>query len=256
MDNIYNFRDFGGYPTQNGSFIKKGLLYRSGGLDQSSEGDLRQLAALGIQTVVDLRMPQERSDAPDRIPVNLEVQFVQLPMKMLVTPKSGYLATLASLILGEARRTNFGRLAQQTYQEYAIRYREEISRILRMVADGRNLPVLIHCTAGKDRTGVVCSLIQRALGVTGDIVMQDYLLSNEWLNEYNRALLKRLRFLTLFGVPKRKFLPLLEARREYLQAVFDQIQSDYGDLEKYFREGLNFSDEELLKMKELLLEEP
>jgi protein-tyrosine phosphatase len=255
MENIHNFRDFGGYRTGDGSVVKKGLLYRSGGLDQASENDLNELNSLGIRTVVDLRLAQERSQAPDRFPDHRDVQVVQLPMKRLVTPRSGYLDSFFSLLFGEARRLDFERVARQSYREYVTQYRDEISEILRLVSERRNLPVLIHCTAGKDRTGVVCSLLQRALGVPGELAMQDYMLSNECLNEYNRAMLKRLRFLPLLGVPKQKFIPLLEARKEYLQAIFDQIESEFGDLEEYFRDGLGFSEGERIRLKEILLEE-
>jgi protein-tyrosine phosphatase len=254
MDKIYNFRDFGGYPTQSGMVMKKGLLYRSGGLDQASEKDLNELSSLGIRTVVDLRTPQERSDAPDRLPAGWEARSVHFPMKMLVTPKSGYLAGLFSLALGEARRLDFERIAQQTYQEYGIQYRDEISKILQLVIQTSNLPILIHCTAGKDRTGVVCGLLQRALGVPDEVVMEDYQLSNVWLNEYNLAMLKRLRFLRLLGVPRDKFLPLMEARREYLKAVFDQIESEFTSFENYLQEGLRISERELHDLGEVFLE--
>jgi protein-tyrosine phosphatase len=255
MDHIYNFRDFGGYPAQNGKLVRKGLLFRSGDLDQASQNDLEDIAALGVRTVVDLRTPQERSESPDRLPSEWEGRVVHLPMKMLATPKSGRLASLYSIVFGEARKLDFEKIALATYQDYVIQYRDELSKILCIVMQTSNLPILIHCTAGKDRTGVVCSLLQIALGVPGESVMQDYLLSNEWLNEYNRAMLKRLRFLNLLGVSNDRFLPLLEARKEYLQAAIDQIENEYGDFWAYLRVGLGFSEEERLNMMELLLQE-
>jgi len=255
MELIYNFRDFGGYQTESGKTVKKGLLYRSGGLDQASENDLNDLDSLGIRTLIDLRTSQERSEAPDCLPIGWDGQVVHLPMKMLVTPKSSRLASLYSIMFGEARKLEFEEVARGTYRDYVIPYQDELSKILRMVMQVDNLPILIHCTAGKDRTGVACSILQRVLGVPDEIVMRDYLLSNEWLNEYNRAMLKRLRFLILLGFSNNRFLPLLEARREYLEAAFSQIKDEYGDFWKYLQEGLGFSDEERNKLIELLLQE-
>ena len=68
MDCIHNFRDFGGYQTENGAYIKKGLLYRSGALDKATDADLEKLSALGIKTICDLRSERERRMEPDRIP--------------------------------------------------------------------------------------------------------------------------------------------------------------------------------------------
>jgi protein-tyrosine phosphatase len=96
-------------------------------------------------------------------------------------------------------------------------------------------------------------LIQLLLGMPLDLVMQDYLLSNDYLREFKVEMLKRLKVFSYFGISPQKFYPLLEARKEYLEAAFNQIRNDYGTVDDYAREGLGFSDEDRLRLNQALL---
>jgi len=158
------------------------------------------------------------------------------------------------MMFGKERNIDYAQLAKTMYQSYAIDSLDEFSTLLKMLANGDNLPILVHCTAGKDRTGVVVSLIQRLLGVPANIVMQDYLESNFRLQDYKQAIMDRITFLPLLGIPKDKFLPLFEARQEYLQAAFEQIENDFSTLDAYFRAGLDISSEDQLRLTQVLLE--
>jgi protein-tyrosine phosphatase len=129
------------------------------------------------------------------------------------------------------------------------------SEILRLVSDSHNLPILIHCAAGKDRTGFACSLIQLALGVPLELVVQDYLQSNDHLGQLRDDVLNRLKIFSILGVSRQKLFPLFEARREYIEAAFGQIEEDYPSLEDYIRQGLGLSDPDLLRLNDVLLEE-
>ena len=84
MKSIHNFRDFGGYKTENGSRLKEGLLYRSGGLSKASDEDLEKLSALKIKTICDLRSEHERKKEPDRFPNVEPVTFFNIPMRPIV----------------------------------------------------------------------------------------------------------------------------------------------------------------------------
>ena len=254
MKRIENFRDFGGYRTQNGLIVKRGMLYRSGSLAKASDDDLAKLSSLGIRTVCDLRTHQERSNNPDRIPGNSNVKSIHIPIKVTMHNESGVISQLFALLFGEARRLDYAQVAKQIYREYAVDFRPEFSEIIKLAAEGSNLPILIHCTAGKDRTGLACGLIQLMLGVPLESVTQDYLLTNGRLHEFKDAMLNRLRFLSIFGISRQKFLPLFEARSEYLEAAFDQMRHEYGTVENYVRDGLGFSDKDRLGLKDLLLE--
>ncbi len=255
MEKIFNFRDFGGYETQNGSRVKKGLLYRSGSLAKASEADWQRLSALGIKTICDLRTRRERESQPDRLPDEARIKAIHLPIKVTHHDESSFVSRLFSLTLGKARKADFGQIAQEIYRELVTDFRAEFAEIIKLSADPANLPLLIHCTAGKDRTGIACGLIQLALEVPLESVKQDYLLSNHYLHGFKVAMLQKLRPFALFGVSKEKFLPLLEVRPEYLAAALDQISQDYGTVDDYFRQGLGLADEDRVRLNQLLLEE-
>lgn len=254
MEAIPNFRDFGGYKTEDGSVIKKGLLFRSGSLARASEGDLQTLAALGIRTVCDLRTVRERQQGPDRLPGGRDINYVHIPIKARRHNEASPARQLWSLLFGSARGLDYGELLTELYQELVTDFRPELGRVIKLVGDRDNLPVLIHCTAGKDRTGVTCGLIQLLLGVPVEGVMADYLLSNNGLDLFKAEMRRKFRLFLMVGLPGERFVPLMEARREYLLAALEQIERDYGGLDDYARRGLGLSDEDRLGLKCLFLE--
>jgi protein-tyrosine phosphatase len=254
MQAIHNFRDFGGYLTGDGRRIKRGLLYRSGSLAAASDADLRRLSALGIRTVCDLRTQREKAREPDRLPEDAAIKCVHLPIKVRNHDESGFLLQLLSLLLGGARRFDNDQGLIGFYREYVTDFSGVFSQVIRLAAERDNLPLLIHCTAGKDRTGFACALLQLLLGVSYKSVMEEYLLSNTHLHGFREEQMRRLRAFTLIGVRRERFLPFFEARREFLEAAHEQISHDYGTVRDYARDGLRLSEENSLRLKNLLIE--
>ena len=261
MEAIHNFRDFGGYETQTGECVRQGLLFRSGDLSRATDADLERLAALGIKTICDLRSDVERQQKPDRV---LEIvsdglvktfTFVNVPMRPIVDYHARSLQRLLSVMFGRERRTNYVAESYKAYREYATSYLPQLKAFFRHIANPENLPVLIHCSAGKDRTGVVSGLIQRVLGVPFETVLDDYLKTNELLDAYTAEIYRQLRRLAYFGVPwKRMYLPLFDARTDYLQAAFDQVKDEFGAVDEWFRRGLGFSEKEQLTFQAVFRE--
>ena len=163
MESINNFRDFGGYTTQNGTRLKDGLLYRSGDLSKATDADLERIASLGIKTVCDLRSEGERRKEPDRIPAAKPFTFFNIPMHPIVDYHGRSLGRLLSLMFGSERRADYVAASYQAYREYATSYLPQLKALFERISNPENLPLLIHCSAGKDRTGVVASLIQLVL---------------------------------------------------------------------------------------------
>ena len=254
MKKIHNFRDFGGYETQDGLTIKPGLLYRSGSLANSSDGDLSKLRSFGIKTIIDLRTNKERNNNPDPIPGNSNINLIHIPVKVTMHNESGFIFQLFSLIFGKARKIDYHEAMKQVYEEYVTDFRTEFSEILSLVSQSSNLPILIHCTGGKDRTGFACSLIQLTLGLPIKRVMHDYLKTNEHLHEIKDEFEKRLKKFSIFGVSIEKLLPLFETRQEYLEAALEQIRLEFGTIDNFIRDGLNFSDEDRTRLKNNLLD--
>jgi protein-tyrosine phosphatase len=254
MENIYNFRDFGGYKSLDGSIIKKGMLYRCASLSKASKNDLKELAALGIRTICDLRSLQEKKKNPDRLPNNLAIKSIHIPIKATQNDEATFFEQFSSLFADKTRKINFFEYMEKLYREYVNEFKFEFSKILSLSADKENLPILIHCTAGKDRTGLACSLIQMALGVPIESVIQDYLLTNDYLRGFKKKKLRQLKVFSLIGVSNQNFIPLFDARTEYFQRAMDQIEYEFGTVENYIQDGLGFTLADRLRLNELLLE--
>jgi protein-tyrosine phosphatase len=161
----HNFRDLGGYPAADGRSLRWGQLFRSDALHELTGSDVELLREVGLANVVDLRTLTEVSRT-GRGPLEAEpIAWTHLSM----TEVEG----------GESRAAPVGSeedLAER-YLWYLDIGRESAVRVLRLVADSRNLPLVFHCAAGKDRTGVVAALLLDLLGVQRDVIVEDYALT-------------------------------------------------------------------------------
>jgi protein-tyrosine phosphatase len=255
MQSINNFRDFGGYRTQNGTRMKEGLLYRSGDLSKATDADLERIHSLGIKTICDLRSEGERKYEPDRVPAARPFTFFNIPMRPIVEYHGRSLGRLLSLMFGSERRRDYVAESYQAYRDYATSYLPQLKALFRRISDPENLPVLIHCSAGKDRTGVVSSLIQLVLGVPLETVIDDYLKTNDNLHTYKEDAFRRLSRLGYFGVPwKKLYAPLFAARIDFLNAAFEQVKEEFGAIDEWFRRGLGFSEKEKSALASILIE--
>lgn len=175
FDGIENFRDFGGYATAGGQALRAGRLYRSGHHARASDRDLETLAGLGISVIVDLRRPNERERDPSRRWPGFDGRVIDSDAEQEKTVE--WLAFLAASDLSiEALRRymlDYYRAAPND-----PRYVDLYSRYFHALADSEG-PVLVHCAAGKDRTGVICALTHHVAGVHDDDIMADYLLTND-----------------------------------------------------------------------------
>ena len=252
MNSIHNFRDFGGYQTENGARLKKGLLYRSGDLSKATKADLKKISALGIKTICDLRSVRERQMEPDRFPDAEPITFFNIPMRPIVDYHARSVGRLFSLMFGKERKMDYIAELHKSYREYATGYLPQLKSLFERISNPDNLPLLIHCSAGKDRTGVVSSLIQQMVGVSLETVMGDYLKTNENLGVYTEEIIKRLSKLSYFGVPWKMYLPLFDARVDYLNVALTQVKEEFGALDAWVQRGLGFSENEQAALVKVL----
>ncbi len=249
-----NFRDFGGYAARDGRRVKWNRLYRSGALSSLGDGDKERFLALGIAVVCDLRRKSERKREPFPYPAG---PGVPLEMSIPVSPGSSD-SMYRGLYGGTLTTTQSQDLMIAINRQLASEHTEQYQLIFRQLFAVGDRPLLIQCSAGKDRTGFAAALVLLSLGVPRETVLEDYLLSNRMLaDEWERFFLPELRtrIKAMGGALNLDDIrPILEVRTEYLEAAFDEIDARFGSLEDYFEDGLRLRPEELTLLRERLLE--
>ncbi|MGD6744852.1 tyrosine-protein phosphatase [Streptomyces sp. BH106] len=236
LDGAVNFRDAGGYRTRDGHWVKMGEIYRSDALDKLTDADLAKLGRLGIDTDYDLRTASERSSAPDRVPSGTRYVVAD------VLAGSDMTTTMPKTEAGAVEMMTDGEKFMVSGDTAKAAYRKVFSG----VADGDD--ALFHCTAGKDRTGWANAALLTALGVPRDIVMKDYLASNDYRAEANEA--------ALASMPPEQakvYKPMLDVRAEYLNSGFDEVRDRFGSFSTYEKRALGLDADELRSLKRELL---
>ena len=166
FEGCFNFRDIGGYPTKEGKKIKKGIYFRTGRQDRMSEKDLAELKNLKISTQIDLRKPEEILDQGKGPLENMGADYINIP----IIPDGG--SDQLSRLVGDTG------ISGKRYLGYLEFGPESWLKIFGILANKDSLPVVLHCTAGKDRTGVSTAFLLSVLGVDRDLIEADYKLTN------------------------------------------------------------------------------
>lgn len=232
LTSVDNFRDVagpdGGYPAAFGLRVQPGVFYRSNALT-TSDADAEVLDALGISAVYDLRTDPEVADKPDRVPTG--AAYVRHPLL------SGNLSAASDLKTPDDAR-EFMRGINRSFVTDPV-VRAELGAMLTEFAttDG---PQLFHCTEGKDRAGWTAAMLLSLVGVDRETVYADYLLTNEYSAERIEATLAAAA--EARGPEKAAvYAPMLGVERGFLEAGFDQLESDYGTVHNYLLTGLGLS---------------
>jgi protein-tyrosine phosphatase len=162
---LYNFRDVGGYRTGDGHTVRWGRLYRSDSLAKLHGEDWERFLALGIRTVIDLRHPHE-ADARGRVPRHDGLDYRNISVEHRPYDQAGLSPAVEP-----------ARFLADRYAELAMDGVAEFRQVLAVIAAEGSAPVVIHCAAGKDRTGVLTALILSLLGVARADIIADYALT-------------------------------------------------------------------------------
>jgi protein-tyrosine phosphatase len=240
----HNFRDFGGYPTIDGGRVRRGLLFRSGLMSHLTAEDEDRLRGLDIATICDLRTRAERDERPTR--------WLGDDGDLLFDDDTEATTTLRALIeRGDASEAE-GRAAMVAlYGELPFKHRTMYRTMFRRLIDGR-VPLLVNCSAGKDRTGVAAALVLRAVGVAPEVIERDFLATARALDA------ARLLADSGFARPRDAAAPVVAAMMtvlpDYLDAAFAAIDARCGSFERYRMEELGVGDSDLARMKATLLE--
>jgi len=237
-----NFRDLGGYQTADGRRVRWGRVYRSGSMAELTPEDCQHLATLGIRLVCDLRTRSERESAPsawrDAAAPRYWHRDYELSFGDLVRVMRSGTPSVEAL-----RETMIGAYRQLPIEQ-APSYRE----LFRHLAEGE-VPVVIKCSAGKDRTGVAAALLLGALGVTREQILADYVLTNELLAQSRFSGQRAPQGLSLDAIRT-----VMRADPAYLQAALAAIEAAHGGIEGYLDDVLGIGRDALQAIRAQLLE--
>jgi protein-tyrosine phosphatase len=242
---LLNFRDIGGIQAAGKSRIKQGVVFRSANPDRLERIDLNKLKTINIRTIIDLRAPAEVSKggiSPDHS------EKLSLPLDFQQATRD----RLRPVIYNRDSEEVIADISNEIYLEILDASGPVIRQIMELLADPERSPVLIHCQAGKDRTGIIIALILLALGVKREIIISDFMRSNEALLPYFK---KRfiIRKIVSFGFfPYRNMLFAVEVKQRNIESVLDRIESHYGGIEGYLSSA-GFDISRLSEVRDALL---
>jgi protein-tyrosine phosphatase len=233
-----NFRDAGGYRTEDGKWVRMGLVYRSNGLEHLTDDELAEIEGLKIKLVCDLRTREEIQRGPDRAPAG----SAELSADVLADDAD----LLHSIMTGAAppqTAPSTEGLEERIYRDFVrLPSAQKAYRALfERLADPAQLPTVFHCTAGKDRTGWAQAVFLTILGVPRATIVADYLLTNDYLRGEALNSVRK----SVSGSAAAK----LVANPAALEAAFDQVTKQYGSFDRYLRDGLQLSDATLAALR-------
>ena len=243
-ENILNFREMGGYHNRYGQQVKWGKLYRSGFLTNASRSDIALLKALHIKTAIDLRTDEEITSAPSAFFID---QTYRIPLKCIEAQ-----SCIEKVIKGQMKRGDALLFQQDLHAALVKNNTSNFKRYFEILADSSSYPVIVYCTLGKKRTGIIMFLTLAVLEVDIEQIYQDYMLSNSYIN-FSKIINKAD---TLSSEIQEALTVLLAPQRDAIEYTRKYIEKEYGSLNNYFEKELQLTVKKREKLKELLLYPP
>lgn len=240
LSGVHNFRDYGGYAIDGGGRLRSGILWRSAHHRDATADDLAAVDRLGIETIIDLRGDDERAEHPCKRSDNFSARI--LFAEGNTAGLAPHLQAAGGAIDAETAR------ARMIDVYAAMPYRPVLVNTLRLYLSALaeyDAPSLVHCVAGKDRTGFAVAIVHRLLGVHDDDVMADYLLTNvagkieERIAQGGDAIRARYRL----PIDDAAIRTLMSVNPAFLDAALATVRRDHGDVAGYAEAVLNFTPE-------------
>jgi protein-tyrosine phosphatase len=222
-----NFRDLGGIQTKQGTKIKPGLIFRSGDLSMLDDRDVALLEEMDLRTIVDFRSDREISKRPDRL-IPTVVNRIHLPIEDAARE-------LAMRLFDDRNAEGLKQLLVDDYRRMIREHTDAFRGLFSALQEEDHLPLVFHCAAGKDRTGMAAWFLLTALDVPEEIIREDYLATNIFSKSFADKIVAKIEAQGMHGEIMR---PLLEVREEYIDAALEVIEKEFGGMERFLGEEL------------------
>lgn len=236
FDALDNFRDYGDYAAGAGRHIVPGRLFRSAHQARVSDADLNRLDALDIAAIVDLRRPSERRDQPSKRPARFTGAVIES-----AHDDGGEAPHITFLKTADLTPDSGRRFMTETYRRlpFEASHLDLFARYFRTLGEVEG-PVLIHCAAGKDRTGMLAALTHHLLGVHPDDMIADYLLTNVAVDLERRApgVTRQLQAMTGRSASHDAVVAFLGVEPAYLETALAEVVAQYGSVDGYLERAL------------------
>lgn len=230
--------------------MKSGLLYRSDELSHLTRQDGEKLLGLGLKLIIDLRASRQTTTKPARLPAGHGIRVTNIPITFQAADVGP--SQFMAFINNKASGFDYENYMMRYYHEIIFESQAQIEQIFALLACAENLPALIHCTAGKDRTGLVTALIQCAAGVPRSLVIEDFLATNQCTEASIKHFTRILRLMSLFRASPERIRQVMEVRPEYLNHILDEIDDRCGGIEAYLTNFCRIPIESLHSLCRLL----
>ena len=244
-----NLRDLGGYKTQNGKHVKKGYFFRSSRLMDFDQAELKILNSLNIKKNYDLRSKEEVKDSPD--PTLKGAEYIHSSAAARADGTEVNFSPAALIAENVYSKECNDEFTHKVYGNLPFSY--AYKRMFEDIVAG-NVPILFHCSAGKDRTGIAAILILLALGVDEETAMYDYMLTNEYRKEYIERFKKDFPLTKLDGELAGMLLAYEGVTYTNADYSLKRIKEKYENYDEYFEKEYNLDKDVLQRLRDLYTE--
>lgn len=253
LESAANFRSLCGYLTADNRRVRPGKLYRSEALVNLTEGDMVQLAGLGIRRVHDLRSPEERQRDPNRWVEGRDIDLISLDagQDMGVVKAAGWRERILEPDF-DATQARQWMLAAYTRMPRA--YAASLAMGFASFESPDSPALLVHCAAGKDRTGFFCAIFLWALGVPWDTILEDYLLSSE--RQPPAQLAERILQRSGEAYPSQAvdvLTVIAGVDVEFLETAFAVVRKEFGSVDAYIEKACGLDPQRRRHLQDCLL---
>ena len=242
INSVSNFRD-----VAIGSKMKNNILFRCAKLSTLIDEDIKKIEDLNPHSIIDFRDPKEINKAPDNLSKDLLKKYVSLPISA---------STLSRMVdqknIDGDNKFTYEKVMEESYKLYINNHKHVWKEFIKILLKANNNPIIFHCSAGKDRTGIASFIIQKLCDNPMALIFENYLLSNELLTinaataEQTTASKKDDQLVT-----KVMLDTLSKVKKSYLISGINEIENQFESLENYIIQELGFTDADIKDLKKL-----